>query len=182
MHNKTRQGLLRDNWTDSGSIFDLLITDPPEEPTRSFVRHRTVIKSYMYAISPEYIFSIPNIGNRVLKIGGYFVRLVPLELLRDYYEAFLADGYNVIIFQYVIIYYQNTIPKRQLVEFPQCFLEYLIISKHRGGHDGVLLTFFNVFFNIFQCKNTRRSSFIISVTVQMNPLTWLGSRRPFNTE
>lgn len=150
VQNKTSQGFLKDNWTDYSSLFNLLVTDPPEASTRSYIRHWTARKSCMDDLSPEEILSIPNHGNIIQKSGEYIVIFDPFELLRDYYEKFLANGYNVVQFQYVIKYDHNTIPKHRLDELPQSCSDYLIIEKHRGDLPGRLFPDLDITFNILQ--------------------------------
>lgn len=66
----------------------------------------------MEEIPVEENIYLPNLGNIVLKLGGYVLIFLPFDIFHEYYEAFSSNGYIVMCFPYIFMYDETTVPKR----------------------------------------------------------------------
>lgn len=96
--NNTGPTFIKEDWTTDDILFDLIIKEPRDAPSRSYVRKRTYKLCAMEEMPDEEIMYLPKLGNRVLKSGGFVLIFLPFDLFRECYEAFSSNGYSVMPF------------------------------------------------------------------------------------
>ncbi len=181
-HNMRWQDYMNEIWTSKSAQVDAIITEPPEAPSRSFLvqtsRKKTSV-NLKEELPHKEALEAAKFGRRILKPGGYFIVLVPIDLFQEWYEALVFNGYNVLPKLVTFSYDPLTIPTRTDSDFPYGKEEHCVVARVPGQHPENFNPNYGCQFNMINCKSTRRSTVVTNIAAPKNRLCVPNSRAPF---
>lgn len=160
--------------------FDLIVTEPPDAPSRSFFgidkRHHRTSKE----IDHVDVIQFPSFAKRVLKSGGYVLLFTKVNMFQEWFKSFRATGFNCMEGMYVFGYDPKTVPRRQINEFPQYTMmtDYGLLARAPGHHPKQFVPDFDSAFHQLPITGTRRSMVLHNIPYVKNKVTFQNTRMP----
>lgn len=98
---------------------ELVITEPPPCPSRSYIHSYRNSSSITSEIDKKEISEFPQFCKWILKPGGYVILLLQFFDYQQWYDAFYLEGFEIMPHPYVFMFSSESIQNRNSVKFPQ---------------------------------------------------------------
>lgn len=160
--------------------FDLIITEPPDAPSRSFFGVEKRQNRKVVEIDHEDVIKFPSFSKRVLKSGGYVLLFSKVDMFQEWFNSFKSAGFSCMEGMYVFCYDPQTVPRRQINAFPQhtMMTDYALLARAPGDHPKNFTPDFDSAFHQLPITGKRRSTILQNIPYVKNKLTFHNTRMP----
>ena len=156
--NKTWREFLREDWNEKSEKVDLVFTQVPRPLHGDHQRSITNSDDLSRGERDEFAQML----KQCVKEGSYIFIITSSDSFPTWKGTFQAAGFMVMSSPFVIVYDQDTISKRKVLDFPQKDTDLAILAKTPGVHPSGFRPDFNVgesatYFEGFSCYGSLRS-------------------------
>lgn len=169
-------------WSTASKEFDLIHSEPPQAPSRSFQRSAALKWGKVEEIEGKEITEFPSFCKSVLKPGAYVILVIPFYLFSESYESLYRAGFQVMDYPYVFSKDSSTVPVRWTKKYPQNGKPFAIIATATGNHPDPFQPCFSGRFSHVNWSHHDNLSTMFNVSQPRSRLLKPNYRIPYNCD